>query len=148
MKFVGFLAALAALAISTIALSAERATRDEAKAYCMKAAAHYRDIGAVKAFADFQTSAWRDRELYVLGVNNDGIQVVHGANPAMVGRNVIDMRDVDGKLTNREMLAVKEEGWVEYQWHNPASGSVEAKATYVIRVSPDTILAVGAYKPN
>ena len=144
MRVASFLSLVIAFAVSTSALSAERGTRDEAKAMAEKAAAHYRDVGAA-ALTDFMTPEWRDRDLYVFAVKNDGTQITNGGNPALVGRNVIDMRDVDGKLTNREMLAVKDSGWVEYKWRNPVTNAVEPKATYVIRVSDDTIIAVGAY---
>ena len=136
-----------AVAMSTAAISEEGASLDEAKAMALKAAEHYRQSGADKAFSDFNSSPdWHDRNLYVFAVRNDGTQAANGGNPALIGRNVIDMRDVDGKLTNREMLAVKDQGWVEYKWRNPQNNTVQEKATYVVRVSDDTIVAVGAYK--
>jgi len=131
---------------STAAMAADRGTRDEAKVMAEKAADHYRAVGTA-ALADFEKPEWRDRDLYVFAVKSDGTQIANGGNPALIGRNVIDMRDVDGKLTNREMLAVKETGWVEYKWRNPSTNAVEPKATYVVRVSDDTIVAVGAYNP-
>ena len=147
MRLAHVLSLFMAVALSTAVMSDEGASLDEAKAMALKAAAHFRQSGADRAFADFNTSpAWHDRNLYVFAVKDDGIQVANGGNPALIGRNVIDMRDVDGKLTNREMLAIKDQDWVEYKWRNPQTNTVQQKATYVVRVSDDTIVAVGAYK--
>ncbi len=148
MRLAGPLTALMIVAFSVAALSDDRATREEARAMAEKAAAHFGAVGAATAFADFQKPEWRDRDLYVFGVNTDGTQSAHGANPALVGRNVLDMLDMDGKLTNRAMLAIEDRGWVEYKWRNPATNAIEPKLTYVIRVNADTILAVGAYTPK
>jgi cytochrome c len=142
-----YVLALMTTVMSTAAMADDGATLDEAKAMALKAAAHYRQVGADTALSDFTKSPeWRDRNLYVFAVKNDGTQAANGGNPALVGRNVIDMRDVDGKMTNREMLAIKDQGWVEYKWRNPQTNMVQPKATYVVRVSDDAIVAVGAYK--
>jgi cytochrome c len=120
---------------------------DDAKAMALKAATHYRQSGQAAAFTDFaQTQGWRDRDLYVFAVNNAGVTTFNAANPALVGRNMIELKDVDGKPFIREFVSVKDQAWVDYKWRNPQSNTVELKSSYIVRVSDDTIVGVGAYK--
>jgi cytochrome c len=136
-----------AVAISGAVLAADHASLDEAKAMAAKAAAHYRQAGAAQALDDFQKSpAWRDRDLYVFAANKDAVMLVNAASPALIGKNLATFKDVDGKLFLQEMIATKEQAWVDYKWRNPQSNAVEQKTSYVIRVDDATILGVGAYK--
>jgi signal transduction histidine kinase len=145
MRIINFLTLLVAVTLSASAFCADGGTRDEAKAMAEKAVAHFRDVGAAAAFADFMKPEWRDRDLYVVAIKNDGMMQANGGVPATVGRNNIALRDVDGKLMTQEMLAVKDTAWVEYKWKNPVSNVVEKKATYTIRASDDFIIGVGAF---
>jgi cytochrome c len=146
MKLSFLLPLLMAVAVSAFAMADGGATLDDAKAMAEKAAAHYRQAGEATALADFMKPEWRDRDLYVVAIKSDGSMVVNGGSPALVGRNVIDMRDIDGKLISREQLAVKDRAWIEYKWRNPQTNAVGAKSTYTIRLSDDLVLGVGAYK--
>ncbi len=49
-------------------------------------------------------AAFHDRDLYPFIYNLDGICVAHGARPALVGKNLIDLKDQDGKFLIREMV--------------------------------------------
>ena len=145
MRIIHFLTLLVAVTLSAGALSADGGTRDQAKAMAEKAAAHFREVGGATAFADFMKPEWKDRDLYVIAIKNDGMMQANGGVPATVGRNNLGMRDVDGKLITQSMLAVKEAAWIEYKWKNPVSNAVENKATYTIRVGDDLIIGVGAF---
>jgi cytochrome c len=145
MRITHFLTLLVAATLSAGALCADGGSRDEAKTMAERAVAHFRDVGGAAAFADFMKPEWRDRDLYVVAIKNDGMMQANGGVPATVGRNNLGMRDVDGKLVTQAMLAVKEAAWVEYKWKNPVSNAVENKATYTIRVSDDLIIGVGAF---
>jgi len=124
----------------------EHATKEEAKAMAEEAAAYFREHGAEAAFEAFNTSdAFKDRDLYVFAQGLDGVTVAHGGNQALVGRNVISLRDPSGKAFIQEFVAVEDEAWVSYQWQNPATGGVENKVSYVINVG-DYVLGVGAYE--
>ena len=51
-------------------------------------------------------------------------------NPAMIGKDLVDVPDADGKLFRREILELakkKGKGWVDYKFKNPASGKVEPR---------------------
>ena len=88
--------------------------------------------------------AWKDRDLYVYVFENTGVMRAHGTIPALIGRDLSDLRDIDGQLIARAILAVESEGWVEYKWRNPITNAVEQKAAYIIRVD-GFALGVGAY---
>ena len=70
--------------------------------------------------------------------------VAHGTNPGLVGRSVLELKDVDGKPFNHEVQAVKDTAWIEYKWQNPISKAVETKRQYTIRVG-EYVVGVGAY---
>ncbi len=100
-----------------------------------------------KAFAEFNKpdGQFRDRDLYVTVNDKSGKMMANGGIPALVGRDNFNLKDVDGKPFVQEMLAIKDQGWVEYKWPNPQTKAVEVKQAYIIRVE-DYALGVGAYK--
>lgn len=127
------------------AAAAERASLDEAKAMAEKAAAFLKAEGRDKAIAAFNGDAqFKDRDLYVFAMNPDGTNIAHGANPALVGKNLMSLRDPSGKQFVKDMTEVKGQGWVDYSWQNPTTKAVEPKRSYVIRQG-DVVLGVGAY---
>jgi signal transduction histidine kinase len=85
--------------------------------------------------------------LYLAMRDLEGITVAHPTT-ALIGKNLLDVPDADGKPFRREMVAVARgqgHGWVGYKFRNPESGKVEAKTTYVLRVG-DVALEAGIYK--
>lgn len=130
------------------ALAAERATPDEAKAMAEKAAAYLKANGPEKSFPVFQAKdgGFQDRDLYVTVADTNGVMLANGAMPALLGKNLIDLKDVEGKPFEREVVAVKDAAWVEFKWRNPMNNAVELKRTYQIRVG-DYVVGVGAYVP-
>jgi cytochrome c len=79
---------------------------------------------------------------------NTGIVLAHPINPAIVGKDLTDVPDASGKRYRREIIelaAKKGHGWVDYQYKNPASGKIEPKTTYILRVG-DVVLEAGIYK--
>jgi len=86
--------------------------------------------------------------LYLVMRDDKGVVLANPVNPAMIGKDLLDVPDVDGKLFRREILDVaktKGKGWVDYKFKNPASGKVEAKTTYIYKVG-DVTLEAGIYK--
>ena len=78
---------------------ASKGTAAEATAMVDKAIAHIKKVGREKAFADFnnKSGAFTDRDLYVVVYDIKGKVLSHGANEKMIGKDVIDLRDNDGK---------------------------------------------------
>src|SRR6476620_9920595 len=136
----------AALLLAPAALAAGLATPDEAKAMAIKAAAFLNSEGPEKAFPAFSAKdgMWHDRDLYVTVQDSKGVMVAHGTNGGLIGKSVIDLKDVDGKPFNRDVQAIKEAAWIDYKWQNPATKAVEAKTSYQVRVG-EYIVGVGAY---
>ncbi|SMF71920.1 Single Cache domain 2-containing protein [Tistlia consotensis] len=120
-------------------------TPDEAKAMAEKAAAFLEANGPEKAFKAFtETDQFKDRDLYVFVYDAKGAAVAHGANPALVGKNLMELRDPTGKQFVKDFVAVQDAGWVEYSWQNPVSKKVEPKRSWIIHTS-GVWLGVGAY---
>ena len=136
----------AALLFAPAVLAAGQATPDEAKAMAAKAADYLKANGPEKAFPEFSAKdgPWHDRDLYVTVQDTKGIMLAHGDSQALIGKSVIDLKDVDGKPFMREKLAITDTGWINYKWRNPITKVVEPKTQYVIRVG-DYVVCVGAY---
>lgn len=116
-----------------------------------RAEAHYRAQGQKALPAFSQGGEFRDGELYVYALDRDGVMLSSGgSSAALIGRNLRDMTDTDGKAFFREILdgaKTRGSGVVEYRWFNPADGRTEHKvASY--RAVGDAILIVGYYVPR
>ncbi len=76
------------------------------------------------------------------------IMLAHPVNPALIGKDLIDVPDTNGKKYRREIVelaATKGKGWVDYTYRNPANGNVEPKNTYMVKHG-DILLEAGIYK--
>ncbi|RFP18613.1 MULTISPECIES: cache domain-containing protein [unclassified Duganella] len=133
--------------------AAEKGTADEAVAMVKKAAEFLKKNGKEKAFAEFNNPKGqfiqKDLYIFAFGANGDGVELANGANIKLVGKNVLEMKDADGKFLIKDILALgmgKEgKGWVDYKWPNPSTGTVDGKRTYVERVD-DVVIGCGIYK--
>ncbi|MBB5368050.1 MULTISPECIES: cache domain-containing protein [unclassified Janthinobacterium] len=77
-----------------------------------------------------------------------GIVLAHPINPAIVGKDLTDVPDANGKKYRREIIELAQKqgkGWVDYLYKNPVSGKIEPKTTYILRVN-DVVLEAGLYK--
>ena len=144
---------VAGVVLAVSAFASERGTPDEAQAMVKKAVALVKAGGKDKAFAEFnkleQGSGFKDRDLYVMVYDKAGVNLAHGANHKLHGKNLIELKDADGKLIVKGLVDTafngSGKGWVEYNWPNPVTKTVEAKRTYVERVD-DILIGVGVYK--
>jgi cytochrome c len=99
---------LLGLLLSSLAHAGDRGTLEEAKAMSLRAADLLRQEGPDKAFPVFndKAGAFHDRDLYVMVYDNTGLNVAHGANAALIGKQLIDLKDTDGKPLIRELVSV------------------------------------------
>jgi cytochrome c len=138
------------LAIGLLLPTASHAsTPEEAKAFSEKAAAYIKEVGEEKAFADFsrRDGGFVDGELYVFCYDRTGVNKAHGGNPAFVGRNLLHIRDPDGKEPNALIVKLgfeQGQGWVDFKWPNPVTKKIERKSAYVIHTN-DVVCGVGYY---
>lgn len=144
-------AAFAGLMIAgSTAGAAENATAKEAEAMVKKGVAFIKSSGKDKAYAEFtnKQGQFTDRDLYLVVYRLDGMVLAHGQNEKMVGRNLIDLKDVDGKEFVRERVEfgkAKPAFWQDYKFTNPVSKKVEPKQMYCER-QDDTVVCGGIYK--
>jgi signal transduction histidine kinase len=151
MQGVKYLAAAAVVAgLSLPAIGADHATKDEAVAMVKKAVGMIQQAGADKAYAAFDDKAggFTDRDLYVVVYGLDGKVLAHGANAKLIGKDLIDAQDVDGKfyVKERTELARKQgEFWQDYKFVNPVTKKIQPKEMYCQRVG-ETAVCAGVYK--
>jgi hypothetical protein len=72
-------------------------------------------------------------DLYIFVLSSEGIMLAHGVNDKFVGLSFYDVKDSDGKLFIREIVATagsKGSGWVEFKWHHPRRKKVLPKLAY------------------
>ncbi len=148
--FLKSVAACALALLSSHVMATEGGTAAEATAMVKKAIAYQKANGPDKTFAEIQNpgGAFRDRDLYVSVIDMSGKYYAQGANPKMVGKNLIDLKDVDGKFIIKSIIEVastKGSGWVDYKWANPSSGAIEQKSSYVEK-SGELMYVTGIYK--
>ena len=120
MRVLALVALLLACGIAPTVAS-EHGTRDEAVAMVHRVQDMFKKDGAEATFKTVteKDKSFNDRDLYPFIYTLDGTNcVAHGANPAMVGKNLIDLKDQDGKFLIRELSATAQNpghGWVDYK---------------------------------
>jgi cytochrome c len=146
--------AIATAAFMTFALSAsasEYGTKDEAVAMVKRVEDMFGKDGpdaTFKAVSDKSVSEFHDRDLYPFVYDMSGNCVAHGARPALIGKNLLDLKDQDGKYLIREMVDIANgtgKGWVDYKWPNPLNNKIEDKASYVEKMG-NYFVGVGVYR--
>jgi len=131
-------------------LAADVGTKDEAVAMVKKAIGVLKANGADKAYAEISNPKGQfvDRDLYVVVYDMNGKCLAHGANAKMIGRDLLDNKDVDGKEFVKErvaMMKTQASGWQDYKFRNPTTNQIEPKSMYIERVN-DVIVGCGIYK--
>jgi len=151
-KILAFLATFAvALAAHAADADANRATPAEAEAIVKKAIVYYKKNGKEKALPEYMKNPgpFIDRDLYVTVYDMQGNDLAH-INPKMVGKNMLDLRDADGKYHIKERMEAaktKESGWQDFKFYNPVSKRIEPKRMYWEKYD-NLVFAAGAYKPD
>jgi signal transduction histidine kinase len=141
---------LAALAGAAPTVSAaDLVTKAEAEAMVKKALAYLKANGREKTFAeiDRKDGQFADRDLYLTVYGTDGVVRAHGANAKMIGKNLMELKDVDGKAFVKErveMAKKKAPFWQDYKFNNPVSGKIEPKTMYCTP-EEDLIVCGGVY---
>lgn len=89
-----------------------------------------------------------DNGNYLFAIDDAGNMRVH-SNPNLEGKNVLDLKDPNGKLIIREFMSAgkqPEGGSVYYEWENPKTGKIEPKYTYSIYLPKlGLTISAGAY---
>jgi signal transduction histidine kinase len=150
-KIVATMACAAALALSAAAFAkGEWASKDEAVAMVRQGIAFIKANGRDKGYAEITSkqSRFKDRDLYLVVYGIDGVVRAHGQNEKMVNKNLLELRDVDGKLFVKERVELaKSKGtfWQDYKFTNPVTKRVEPKQMYCERMD-DVMVCGGVYR--
>lgn len=135
---------------ATVAHAQERGTAAEAEAMVKRAVAYVKAHGREKAADEFTNgSTFKDRDLYISFYDMQGRVLAHGANPKLIGKELIGLKDPDGKpfvAQITEIARTKGAGWGDnYRFRDPLTNKLAEKAAYVERVG-DAWVAVGIYR--
>lgn len=149
------LAVMLSLALSAGAFSVHAAeggaTKDEAVAMVKKGVAHVKSAGKDKAYADISDKAnaeFHHQDLYLTVYQLDGTVKAHGSNAKMIGKNLIELKDIDGKAFVKERVDMAKTNatfWQDYKFTNPETKKIEPKSMYCEKLD-DTVVCGGIYK--
>jgi TRAP-type uncharacterized transport system substrate-binding protein len=134
------------------ALAAEFGTREEALAMVRRAQAKFKREGLEATYQAINSGSkeFNDRDLYVFSFEFSGLEHANGQVRAVVGKNILDLKDQDGKFVVQDMIAIVKSagrGWIDYRWLNPVTKTIEDKSAYVERVgTADIVVGVGIYR--
>lgn len=142
-------AAVAAL-VGFDAQAQDKASAAEAEAMVKKAVTFLKQNGPEKAYAEFSNKKGQfiDRDLYIVVYGLDGKCLAHGANEKLIGKDLSEAQDVDGKFYVKErvdLAKTKQTFWQDYKFTNPVSKKIEPKQMYCERVD-NTAVCGGIYK--
>ena len=150
-QIVGGIAAVLLLMTASISFADDFGTREQAQAMIERAAKFLNENGREKALAEFGNPKGQfvDRDLYIVAyAAATGVRLSHPYNAKLVGKSVIEAKDIDGKPYGQEILDVgnnKGSGWIDYKYTDPTTKKLGDKTLYVLKVG-DLILGCGAYK--
>ncbi len=138
-----------ACALLPAARAADIATKAEAEAMVHKALKFLKANGKEKTYSeiDKKDGPFTDRDLYLTVYGLDGVVRAHGANAKMIGKNLLEIKDVDGKAFVKERVELakkKQPFWQDYKFTNPVSGQIEPKSMYCVP-EDDMVVCGGVY---
>lgn len=73
-------------------------------------------------------------DTYVFVDRPDGTELVNAAQPSLEGKNIIGLKDLNGKALAREYIAAAMNAgsaWVDYYWYKPGHNTPARKLAYV-----------------
>ena len=126
------------------------ATKADDTAMVKKGVAFLKAGGTEKGYPEItsKTGPFHLHDLYLVVYRLDGTVLAHGANEKMVGKNLIGLKDVDGKAFVQERVELGKTQttfWQDYKFTNPETKKIEPKSMYCERLD-DTVVCGGIYK--
>jgi cytochrome c len=130
--------------------ASSNASPAEATAMVKKGIAFIKSNGKDKGYAEISNKqgTFIDRDLYLVVYGLDGVVRAHGANEKMVGKNLIELKDIDGKPFVKERVELaqaKGTFWQDYKFTNPVTKKIEPKSMYCEKLD-DAVVCGGVYK--
>jgi signal transduction histidine kinase len=143
--------AAASFMLTGMAFAEGGATKDDATAMVKKAVSFIKANGPEKSYTEIDNKGGQfvDRDLYIVVYGLDGKVLAHGANEKLIGKDMLDAQDVDGKpyIKERVEMAAKQPAgfWQDYKFVNPTTKKVEPKQMYCEKLD-NTAVCGGVYK--
>ena len=139
---------LAASALAFAMAAGAAGTKEEAKAIVKAGIADFAKEGtALFAKITAKDPKYVKEDLYLTVYDMNGKCVAHGSNPKQAGKDLIELKDPDGKAFVKERVEIaktKGSGWQDYKFSNPVEKKIEAKTAYLEK-SGEYIFSCGAY---
>jgi len=105
-----------------------------------------------EAFTEFRKkdSKWRKDDTYIFVFNMNGIELFHPIKPELEGKNIIDLKDVNGKALFQEMIETAKtqgSGWIDYMWPKPGESKSSKKSNYFkkVKVVEETLIVCSGF---
>ncbi len=131
------------------ALSQERATKDQAVAMVSKGIAALKAKGpSVYADMTAPNKTFVEKDLYLVVYDMTGKPLAHGQNASQVGKNLMGLKDPDGKEFVKERVELaKSKGkfWQDYKFTDPLTKTVQPKQMYCEKYN-EVVVCGGIYK--
>jgi cytochrome c len=130
-------------------VAGEWATKEDAIAMVKQAMVVIKQRGPEKAYAEISNKGGRfhDRDLYIIVLGLDGKVLAHGQRADLIGKNVINAKDPDGKSFIKERVELARQQpafWQNYKFVNPVTKEIEPQDMYCERLN-DTAVCGGVY---
>jgi methyl-accepting chemotaxis protein len=88
---------------------------------------------------------------YFFAYDLNGVNVAHPIKPSLIGKNLWNLKDKDGRYVIRDIInSVKNgNGVTKYKWENPKTKKVEDKISYNFYFKPfNIVIGTGDYASN
>lgn len=150
-KLFGAAAAAVLMSLGSSVFAGDNATKDDAVKMVKEGIKFIKAQGNEKGYAEISHKGGKftDRDLYLVVYGLDGVVHAHGANEKMIGKNLIELKDVDGKAFVKERVDLaRSKGvfWQDYKFTNPVTKKVEPKSMYCEKLD-EVAVCGGVYKP-
>jgi signal transduction histidine kinase len=145
-----FLTVVAAIFFAGAGFADEnRGSADDAMNMIIGVAELYEKVGreaTLEAITE-EGGPFRDRDLYVLVWNTDGVMIGHGLSSPLIGTERWDFQDDQGTYVTRDVIATAAAGggWVPYRITDPNTGEIKDKTTFALQLDEETVAGVGIY---
>jgi hypothetical protein len=150
MNKVKIIIGITALALFVFGTAFALTEAEEAKTMVEKASTIMKSQGKDKALTEISApnGQFVKGEMYVFAYDLTATVIAHPVNPKLIGKNLLEVPDADGKLFRKEIIELaktKGSGWVDYKYKNPQTNKIEAKTTY-LQKEGDVVICCGIYK--
>ncbi|RNC70759.1 MAG: histidine kinase [Desulfuromonadales bacterium] len=134
---------------AAVSFAEDRASKADAEKMVKKAAKAIKDKGdAVYKDITAPAKTYVDKDLYIVVYDMNGKCLAHGQNAKQVGRDLIGLKDADGKEFVKERVDLaksKKTFWQDYKFTDPLTKQTLPKQMYCEQ-SGKVIVCGGVYK--